>query len=85
MHRVVVGVHAAGISEANRERCEAAAAHFRWDGGRLHVRGQDGGERLVVPWGERRGLVRKLAEQLGFPGGKRLYALAKERYYWTSM
>ena len=49
------------------------------------MRGRDGEERLVVPWCDRKHLVRELAAQLGFPGGKRLQALAKVRYYWTSM
>ena len=39
----------------------------------------------MVPRCDRRGLVQRLAAELGFPGGKRLYQLAKVRYYWTSM
>ena len=74
-----------GVSDKNRERCEAAAAHLRWDGESLFIRGKDGMERRVVPWCDRRPLVEKLAAELGFPGGRRLYPLAQERYYWTSM
>jgi hypothetical protein len=73
MHQVVVGVEMAGVSDITKQRCVAAAVHFRWDGGRLFLRGQDGEEREVVPWRKRKQLVRDMAAQLGFPGGKRLY------------
>ncbi len=85
MHQVVTGVPADGITTMNRARCEVAAQHLRWDGSRLYIRGRDGEERQVVPWCDRRRLVADLAAQLGFPGGKRLYQLARARYYWTSM
>jgi hypothetical protein len=85
MHQVVIGVPQHDISTHNQERCEAAALHLRWDGQQLYIRGRDGTERVVVPWCDRRELVRELATQLGFPGGKRLYELAKVGYYWTSM
>jgi Integrase zinc binding domain len=85
MHQVVIGVPQHDISSQNQERCEAAAEHLRWDGENLFIKGKDGMERRVVPWCDRRKLVRKLASQMGFPGGKRLYPLARERYYWTSM
>ena len=52
---------AAGVTEANAERCEAAARHLRWDGEQLHIRGKDGTERVVVPWVDRKKLVRQLA------------------------
>ena len=38
-----------------------------------------------MPWKDRRELIRAMATELGFPGGRRLYELAKTRYYWTSM
>ena len=57
----MVGVPAAGVTEANAERCEAAARHLRWDGEQLHIRGKDGTERVVVPWVDRKKLVRQLA------------------------
>ena len=82
---MVVGVPRPGEDEATVQRCQAAAQHFRWDGERLFVRGRDGEERQVVPWCDRKALVRELAAQLGFPGGKRLYQLAKTRFYWVSM
>ena len=85
MHQVVVGVPLDGVNHQNQLRCEAAAQHLRWDGENLYIRGKDGTERSVVPWADRRELVKELASQLGFPGGKRLYELAKIRYYWTSM
>lgn len=85
MHQVVVGTHLPNITEQNKQRCITAAQHIRWDGDKLYIRGWEGTERLVVPWCDRKALVTNLAAQLGFPGGKRLYTLAKERYYWTSM
>jgi hypothetical protein len=85
MHQVVVGVARPGVDDVTKARCEAAARHFRWDGEKLHIRGQDGMEREVVPWGRRKRLVREVAAQLGFPGGKRLYPLLKVRYYWVAM
>jgi hypothetical protein len=76
MHQVVIGVPLDGVNHQNQ---------LRWDGENLYIRGKDGTERSVVPWADRRELVKELATQLGFPGGKRLYELAKIRYYWTSM
>ena len=61
MHRVVIGVQAEGLSEANEARCAAAARHLRWDGERLFIKGQDGEERWVVPWRERRELIKAMA------------------------
>ena len=85
MHQVVVGVPAEGLAEANAARCVAAAKHLRWDGERLFIKGHDGEAIWVGPWRERKGLINAMATELGFPGGKRLYALAKIKYYWTSM
>lgn len=45
MYQVVVGVSIPGATEAVRRRCEAAAEHFRWNGEKLFIRGQDGEER----------------------------------------
>ena len=61
MHQVVIGVPKSGISTQNEERCTAAAQHLRWDGDKLHIKGKDGCERLVVPWCDRRKLVHDLA------------------------
>ncbi len=44
MHQVVVGVAHPEADEAAVARCKAAATHFRWDGEKLHLRGQDGME-----------------------------------------
>ena len=85
MHQVVIGTPLMSISPANEARCIDAAKHLRWSGDQLFIRGQGGEERLVVPWKDRRKLIKDMAGQLGFPGGKRLYQLAKARYYWTSM
>jgi hypothetical protein len=61
MHHVVIGVPAEGLSEANVARCAAAARHLRWDGERLFIKGQDGEERWVVPWRERKELIKWMA------------------------
>ena len=61
MHQVVIGVPKHIISSQNSERCEAAAEHLRWDGENLFIKGKDSMERRVVPWCDRRKLVRKLA------------------------
>lgn len=85
MYRVVIGVADPNASPVVRQRCEAAAAFVRWDGDRLWIRGGDSIEREVVPFCDRRALVARLATELGFPGGKRLYQLAKVRFYWAHM
>jgi hypothetical protein len=60
MHQVVIGTAAQGTTESNQARCQSAAAHLRWDGTKLHIRGLNGTEREVVPWCDRRSLIKDL-------------------------
>lgn len=85
MFRVVIGVNEPSVNTGIATRCDNAAHFLRWDGERLWIRGVDGGEREFAPFCERRSLIRKLAVELGFPGGQRLYELAKTRWYWPKM
>jgi hypothetical protein len=61
MHHVVIGVPAEGLLETNAARCAAADNYLRWDGEHLFIKVQDGEERWVVPWPERRELVKYMA------------------------
>lgn len=81
MHQVVIGAPEMGLSEANKVRCRASASHLRWDGDRLFIKGNRGEECHVIPWKDRKKLIRDMAAEIGFPGGKRLYQLAKVKYY----
>ena len=85
MYRVSVGVCHPEWPPAVSMRCDAAARFLRWDGEKLWIQGEPGTEREIVPPGDRKELVKTTAQQLGYPGGRRLYALLRERYYWAAM
>ena len=69
------------------ERVVNASRFFRLDReGRLWVTGAGGGApRLVPDMVDRTPLLQKLLEELGYPGGDRLYQAAKMQYFWRGM
>ena len=73
-----------GTSPAAARRLVAAGEHLFWDGARLWYTVGDW-EREVPPRWRRRQLVDEAQASLGYPGGRRLYALLKTRWYWPRM
>ncbi len=69
------------------ERVVAASRYLRLDkDGRLWVSGTGGGPpRLIPDMVDRGPLLEKLLEDLGYPGGDRLYQAAKQQYFWRGM
>ena len=77
---------APATADAHR-RVVAASAFLRLDReGRLWVTGPGGGApRLVPDMVDRRPLLEKLFQELGHPGGNRLYQAARNQYFWRGM
>ncbi len=76
MHTVVHGQPPAHANPDERRRCEKVARWFRWDGASLWLLGAEV-DRRVVPICARAAIVARAAQELGFPGGDRLYLLLK--------
>ncbi len=76
MHTVVHGQPPAHTNPDERRRCEKVARWFRWDGASLWLLGAEV-DRRVVPICARAAIVARAAQELGFPGGDRLYLLLK--------